>query len=94
MGKMTELVGGYPALAVELVPGAEWPEHCLGTYQPHRDGRERILLEAGPKVESLLDQDNRVVEYWDVTIFDEEVPGGLPVDCPNGTVAFVLRTSR
>ena len=88
---MTE-IGGYPALAVELVPGAEWPEHCLGTYQPHRDGRERILLEAGPKVASRLDQDNRVVEYWDVTIFDEEVPGSRPVDCPNGTVAFVVRT--
>ena len=90
---MTEFEG-YPALAVELVPGAEWPDGCLGTYQPHRDGRERILLEAGPKVESLLDQDNRVVEYWDVTIYDEEVPGSRPVDCPNGTVAFVVRTSR
>lgn len=85
---------GYPALSVDLRPGAEWPDGCLGTYQPHGDGRERILLEAGPKVASLLDQDNRVVEYWDVTIFDEDVPGGLPVDCQNGTVAFVLHTSR
>ena len=84
----------YPALAVELVPDAEWQEHCLGTYQPHGDGRTLLLLEAGPDVESLLDEDNRVAEYWDVTIYDEEVPGGLPVDCPNGTVAFVLRTSR
>ena len=85
---------GYPALAVELVPDAKWPEHCLGTYQPHGDGRTLLLLEAGPDVESLLDEDNHVVEYWDVTIYDEEVPGGLPVDCPNGIVAFVLRTSR
>lgn len=87
---MTEM-DGYPALAVELRPNAEWAEHCLGTYQPHGDGRTLLLLEAGPKVESLLDEDDRVVEYWDVTIYDEEVPGSRPVDCPNGTVAFVLR---
>lgn len=81
---------GYQALAVRLVPGAEWTGDCLGTYRLHGDGEERLLLEAGEDVEARLDEDDRVVEYQDVTIYDDEVPGSRPVDCPNGVVAYVV----
>ena len=80
---------GYPALSVDLRPGVEWPDGCLGTYQPHRDGRERILLEAGAEVEARLDEDERVEGYREVTIYEDQVPGSRPVDCSNGVVAFV-----
>jgi len=78
------------ALSVELRRGAEWPDGCLGTYQTHRDGRERLLLEAGPEVEARLDEDERVEGYREVTIYEDQVPGSRPVDCENGVVAFVL----
>ena len=83
-------VQGYPALAVRLVPGAEWTGDCLGTYRLHGDGEERILLEAGADVEARLDEDGRVEKYRPVTIYDDEIPGSHPVDCPNGVVAYVV----
>ena len=80
---------GCKAVAVELRPEAEWAEDGMGTYQPHRDGRERLLLEAGAEVEARLDEDERVEGYREVTIYEDQVPGSRPVDCSNGVVAFV-----
>lgn len=87
---LVQELGGYPALAVRLVPGAEWTGDCLGTYRLHGDGEERLLLEAGADVEARLDEDGRVEKYRPVTIYDDEIPGSHPVDCPNGVVAYVV----
>ena len=81
---------GYQALAVRLVPGAEWTWDCLGTYRLHGDGEERLLLEAGEDVEARLDEDGRVEKYRTVVIYDWEIPGSHQVDCPNGVVAYVV----
>jgi len=85
---------GCEAVAVELRPEAEWAEGGLGTYQPHRDGREVLVLQPcgrfGGTTKHDLDNDDRVIRYWDVTIYDEEVPGSRPLDSCCGEVGYVL----
>ena len=81
---------GYQALAVRLVPGAEWIGDCLGTYRLHGREEERLLLEAGADVEARLGEDGRVEKYRTVIIYDWEIPGSHPVNCPNGVVAYVV----
>ena len=78
----------YPVMAVVLASdekGFSDDYDVLGTCRT--PGVEWVLVEVDRAVD--LWDDPRVCMFCDATVYEEEVPGSIPVDCPNGVVAYV-----